>query len=269
MHPCVPPQHRQHRARDRSGPAADRDLGAQPRARRGIPRRDHRRRSAFGAARQARGGVVVRHGIRGAAQARRRRGPLAAGAVPRHRLAVSRNARLPRHAGGAARPHRCAHHQAGKQRGCGARSRCRPVVARSRRLLQPAQGRAACSRAFRVRRLDQRPQTLPGRQPQRAAAGRGRRLKVEVQSARASEPGRVGGRVRRGGPAAPSARASRLHISGLHAVHRVQARRARDRAPAAGAAAARPSAGFISARCRLPSRRSFFSKTCLLPWRGR
>ena len=118
------------------------------------------------------------------------------------------------------------------ERGRGAGSRRGPVVAQSRRLLQPAQGRAACSRASGVRRLDQRPQALPGRQ--RAARCRwsrseGSRLKFNPLAQ--ASPAELGRRVREARSAPPSAGASRLHVGRLHAVHE---RAARGRGPRAG-----------------------------------
>ncbi len=71
------------------------------------------------------------------------------------------------------------------------------------------------------------------------------------------------------GPAAPSARASRLHVSRLHAVHECKR--------AGRGTARRPLARPRQDRVRHPHRRAaggragvgFSPKTCLLPWRGR
>ena len=61
-------------------------------------------------------------------------------------------------------------------RGARGEGRDRPaLVLRSRRLLRDPQGRAAAPRAGRLRRLDLRPQGVPVRDPQRAAALRDRR----------------------------------------------------------------------------------------------
>jgi hypothetical protein len=82
----------------------------------------------------------------------------------------------------------------------------------------------------------------------RVVRGRGRRLTAEVQSARAGEPHRTRRRVRRSRPASPSARAARLHVGGLHALH--QRRRTRRRPPR------RPLARPRQDRVRHPHRRA-------------
>ena len=68
--------------------------------------------------------------------------------------------------------------------------RFRPVAARSRQMLRDPQGRAAVARALRLRRLDLRPQALPGRAARAAAAGRGGRRPHQDQSARRMVEGR-------------------------------------------------------------------------------
>ena len=64
-----------------------------------------------------------------------------------------------------------------------ARSRRRPLEDRHRRLLPHPQGAAARPRAGRLRRLDHRPQALPGRRPAAPAGGRTGRRQDQVQPA--------------------------------------------------------------------------------------
>ena len=148
---------------DRDSVGAAAGAGARSRAARRVARGSHRSGVEGRRPREARAGVVVRHGIGGAAQGDGGRRSGDPRGLPRHRLAVRGDAGLSRHADRDARPARRPLDQAAGGNPVARGSGPRIVVLRSRRLLPHPQSRAAGARAGAVLGLDQRPQAFPGR----------------------------------------------------------------------------------------------------------
>ena len=111
-----------------------------------------------------------------------------------------------------------------------------------------AQSRAFGESAGKLRRLDQRSQTLPGRDPRRVAVVRERWRAHQAQSARDLDAGRHQSLFQEARPAAASA--GRQEITSRSAAFPAPRRSgpAKTRAPGAGAAAAKPNAA-----CTFPS----------------
>ena len=139
------------------------------------PRRrdDHPSRGAGALPRRDCGGILVRRGVGGAAPSRRGHRSGDSGAVRRHRPPLRRDAGLSRRAGasGSASPTCAASAPRPRRWRAGSGRNARGVG--SRWLLRLPQGGAARPGAGAVRRLDLRPQALPGRHPGRADGVRG------------------------------------------------------------------------------------------------